>query len=865
MKNNKKLFLAIIILLFGYQVHAEIRLKSNKLILENEFVKKEIQVSIGKAGDIHVSSIFSKEQQKELLSTHSDLPFFEFVINKKLVSALDKFWQYKSHHIRKMENGGEEVTLILKGVKAPVKDLEIIIYQQLFPGTTLIREKLVLQAPDDKVFPLNKLKDKLHFKFPQYSLDANTPLQTTEIRIASWAQELIEYDTNATYDDRKFARGKDSNLANCHMYHPKLNIFNLEKDQKLTVKGPLNILSGADLSWIFAYEHASPDQYEVPTPVSQSKVAPVSRFTTDGQQGVEGTFNLEEKNQDVPFIGISQILTKAQLDVSVDILKGGYLEGETITLKHPYETVWTASAFYHQGGLDKGKEIIRDYLFNHICEHPASRKPSFYYNTWGMQRDLSMEGKPLRGVFTEERIKQEIRYAAQLGVDLFVLDDGWEQTQGDWTPNKERLKNGLKPLKEELDKYNMTMGIWLSPMGIDKETERYKQHPEWVIKDSNGEPIKAQWNHPAFDFVSDFYDVFVADCKRLIDQGARFFKWDAINTFNSTLPNLHHGSDKYSDLEIKQRYDYLLPIYVTRAMQELTNYEPDLVIEMDLTEARRVMVGLAPLSQGKLFWMNNGASGYGDYSTYRTKSMRTITNQFAGLIPLELFTFATYPHNASPFYAQRYNVNTSLIAGHGFWGNLDRMKEEDRLRVGQLVNKAKRVLPYITMTEPHVFGKVGASPEIYSIINQEKSAGQVIAFSGQAMQFKHRVTVNSDNFLAVLNHAYILDGDSLDFKFEFTMPDDTREAFILTNEGKGISIVSSTSWLDNIELSQNKQLEYVAGAPGIQVIYWQKNLGKPEVKAPSSAVIDIKEKSENRFEIKVDVKQAGDKITVQSF
>lgn len=55
-------------------------------------------------------------------------------------------------------------------------------------------------------------------------------------------------------------------------------------------------------------------------------------------------------------------------------------------------------------------------------------------------------------------------------------------------------------------------------------------------------------------------------------------------------------------------------------MAELTAYEPGLVIEIDVTEDRHSMVGLAMLAEGKFFWMNNGASGYGDYSQYRAKS-----------------------------------------------------------------------------------------------------------------------------------------------------------------------------------------------------------------------------------------------------
>ncbi len=337
-------------------------------------------------------------------------------------------------------------------------------------------------------------------------------------------------------------------------------------------------------------------------------------------------------------------------------------------------------------------------------------------------------------------------------MDIFVLDDGWEQTQGDWTPHTERLPDGLGPIKEKLDEYGIKMGIWFSSMGIDSTTQRYKEHPEWVILDSEGNPIQAQWGHPAFDFVSGFYDVFIEDCKRLIDQGCRFMKWDAINTFYSTLPDLWHGSSEYSKEELRARYEYLLPIYVVKAMEELTAYEPELVIEIDLTEARRVMIGLAPLSQGKLFFMNNGASWYNDYSTVRTKSLRTIANEYAGLIPFELFTYASYPHDLAG--CMEYNVNSSLLAGHGFWGDLSLMTEKQRTYVGQQVRQSKRILPYIAETEPLIIGKVGGSPEIYSIINVEKAAGQIISFSEEPSDYSFEQDLNTSELLAVLNNPY---------------------------------------------------------------------------------------------------------------
>src|SRR3546814_559565 len=126
----------------------------------------------------------------------------------------------------------------------------------------------------------------------------------------------------------------------------------------------------------------------------------------------------------------------------------------------------------------------------------------------------------VRSIYTEERIKEEIGYAAELGAELFVLDDGWEVTQGVWKPNQ-RLPEGIAPLIAEIKKQGMIPGIWQSPMGIDATADRFKENPEWIILDKHGQPVKGQWNHPVFDFVGGFYDVFVDDCKWLIDQGVR--------------------------------------------------------------------------------------------------------------------------------------------------------------------------------------------------------------------------------------------------------------------------------------------------------------------------------------------------------
>jgi hypothetical protein len=105
-----------------------------------------------------------------------------------------------------------------------------------------------------------------------------------------------------------------------------------------------------------------------------------------------------------------------------------------------------------------------------------------------------------------------------------------DAARGPLIPDRDRLPNGLDPKRDEQERFGIMMGLWLSPIDIDSTTQRYKDHSHWVIKDSERNPVKGQWSQPVFDFVSGFYNLFIDDCKKLVDRGARFFKWDAINT-----------------------------------------------------------------------------------------------------------------------------------------------------------------------------------------------------------------------------------------------------------------------------------------------------------------------------------------------
>jgi hypothetical protein len=435
----------------------------------------------------------------------------------------------------------------------------------------------------------------------------------------------------------------------------------------------------------------------------------------------------------------------------------------------------------------------------------------------------------VRGVLTPDRVTREMNLAAILNVDLFVLDDGWQDRFGDWNPDPAKYSDGLAWYVRECKRLGFIPGIWMAALATDSDAKVARDHPEWLIRDDKDNPIVGRWDKEIFCLVSDFHRYFVEKCKRLIDAGIRFFKWDGIDKHLCASPLHQHGTASNSAVERKQNMGFAVPLRVADAIHQLKEYCPDVVVEVDVTEPSR-SVGLAVLGEGKYFWMNNGGSAYGDYGPTRAKSTRFIPNLYGPVIPHSLMNYASYPHNASPSYSWRSNVNSCLLGGRGFWGNLTSMERGDLERVGALVSKARRVAEATCAGPPRVSGPVGSSPEVYEWFDSKNGIGQIIAFSGSACSMDYLVKgVEPSRILAVLNNAYSLNRDSLIIPLRFPAPEASREAFVLPNRGVNISVCRSSSWLDDASIVGSDTLCFVNGAPGTHDVLWARDLGFPAV------------------------------------
>ena len=136
--------------------------------------------------------------------------------------------------------------------------------------------------------------------------------------------------------------------------------------------------------------------------------------------------------------------------------------------------------------------------------------------------------------FNEEKLVEIARAAKQDGVELFVLDDGWFGSRcsdtsglGDWTPNLDRLPNGIKGLAARIEELGMKFGLWVELEMVNKDSDLYRAHPDWILST----PGRHE-SHGRNQYVLDFSRREVVDYiygmieALLADAAVSYIKWD---------------------------------------------------------------------------------------------------------------------------------------------------------------------------------------------------------------------------------------------------------------------------------------------------------------------------------------------------
>lgn len=181
----------------------------------------------------------------------------------------------------------------------------------------------------------------------------------------------------------------------------------------------------------------------------------------------------------------------------------------------------------------------------------------------------------------------------ELGIELFVLDDGWfgerendTKALGDWYPNSKKLPDGLKGLADKIKALDMSFGIWVEPEMISVESELYRSHPDWAMAVPDRLHSEGR-NQRVLDFANpEVQDYIIKKMTEVFSSAdISYVKWD-MNRILSDVFSPYLPSEKQGETA----HRYILGLY--RVMDSLTKAFPHILFEGCASGGNRFDLGI---------------------------------------------------------------------------------------------------------------------------------------------------------------------------------------------------------------------------------------------------------------------------------
>ncbi|WP_159722522.1 alpha-galactosidase [Enterococcus sp. CSURQ0835] len=166
--------------------------------------------------------------------------------------------------------------------------------------------------------------------------------------------------------------------------------------------------------------------------------------------------------------------------------------------------------------------------------------------------------------FNEDKILDIAQAAQKSGIELFVLDDGWFGTRnddstslGDWFVNVAKLPDGLSGLGNKIEALGMKFGIWIEPEMVNKKSQLYQKHPDWVLQ-TPGRAMSQGRNQYVLDFsrpevVENIFEQLKA---AFTDAPISYVKWDMNRSITEAF-----SAQFVADEQGKVMHQYILGVY----------------------------------------------------------------------------------------------------------------------------------------------------------------------------------------------------------------------------------------------------------------------------------------------------------------
>lgn len=255
---------------------------------------------------------------------------------------------------------------------------------------------------------------------------------------------------------------------------------------------------------------------------------------------------------------------------------------------------------FSSSGLNKLSQNYHELIKNHIIKPDwKDKERPVLFNNW----EATMFD------FSQRKLLKLAKTAKNLGIELFVLDDGWfgqrnDDTKGlgDWTVNKKKLPLGIDKLAKKINDIGMDFGIWVEPEMVNPDSDLYREHPDWVVCHKDRKPSFGR-NQLILDLTKiEVRDYIVEAISKLIESAnIKYIKWDMNRNF----------SDIYSDSLSKAnqgKFTHLYQLGLYDVLERITSKYKEVLFESCASGGNRFDMGM--LYYMPQVWTSDNTDGY---------------------------------------------------------------------------------------------------------------------------------------------------------------------------------------------------------------------------------------------------------------
>ncbi len=228
-----------------------------------------------------------------------------------------------------------------------------------------------------------------------------------------------------------------------------------------------------------------------------------------------------------------------------------YLPGE-MALEEG-ETLWTPRLYasYSAQGLNGMSQQFHRYLRENLIRFPDNKPRPVHLNTW-------------EGIYFNHDpayIMKMADDAAALGVERFIIDDGWFRGRnddyaalGDWYLDEKKYPQGLKPVIDHVKAQGMEFGIWVEPEMVNPDSDLYRTHPEWVLAMPGYPQLRGRHQLVLNLNIPQVFDYLLERMSWLLgEHEIDYVKWD----MNREIVQPAHEGKAAADAQTRQYYRLL--------------------------------------------------------------------------------------------------------------------------------------------------------------------------------------------------------------------------------------------------------------------------------------------------------------------